>query len=172
MRGRRRTERPPDFGLKITLDWPGYFRAFCTDHGGDPVVHEGRLLFRDGWRYSMSDHRGPEWPPPEDLTELKRLMTTYWHRKRVIVAHDVRQLEEAIKVLANAQRDRPTPLQRVVRYRDETGKVVTHRGPLNLDVLRSGRLAEMKRVLVKCDRMLAELYKAEPIQPPEVVDVR
>jgi hypothetical protein len=56
--------------LEVAVNWQELFMEFCRQHGGDPVFHDGRLLFQDGWTHSADNHRGPSWPPSTEPIEL------------------------------------------------------------------------------------------------------
>lgn len=150
----------------IELDWVGYFKAFSEAHGGNPLVHGGRLLFPDGWRYSASDYAGPEWAPPDDPEAHRALLRAYWGRRKGVVNSEARQLRGDLDHLRGLQSVRKVPLQalRYVKVTDpETGtsgyKAVS--GPLDLTAM-EGRLAWLQDDLTECDRVLAALRNAKP----------
>ena len=66
---------PPEVNFR--LSWRDYFLGFCGAHG-EPVQAMGRLLFPDGWSYSSTDYKGPEWPPPAGAEQLAELLRAYW----------------------------------------------------------------------------------------------
>ena len=107
--------------IRIRLDWKAYFVAFCQEHGEGPLFHRGRLLFRDGWTYSSTDYKGPEWPPPEDEEELLKLLLTYWTLRRSAVKKEL--VSEAIKLaqLKEATMVRSAPLQQSIPVTDGNG---------------------------------------------------
>lgn len=95
------------------LDWRAYFAKFCDLHGGranSPVEHNGKLLFMDGWTYSNIDHAGPEWPPPDDPTELRLLQIAYWQRRKVIVRSLAQRTRETIEKFQQLTAGRSAPL--------------------------------------------------------------
>jgi hypothetical protein len=83
----------------VKIDWKGYFHEFRLEHG-EPVEHNGRLLFGDGWTYSNTDYAGPEWPPPEERAELLRMQQTYWTLRRGLLVQECTWLEQQIESLA------------------------------------------------------------------------
>ena len=45
--------------MKIRINTKDTYRIFYQLHGGEPVIHGNRLLFRDGWSYSrVAEERG------------------------------------------------------------------------------------------------------------------
>lgn len=150
----------------VELDWVGYFRAFSDAHGGSPLLHQGRLLFPDGWRYSSSDHAGPEWPPPEDRDARRGLLLAYWTRRKGIVHAEHLRLKDDLEHLRGMQALRRVPLHVVRRERTEDGwKTVSE--PMDLAPL-EGRLAWLADDLVECDKVLAALRSAgNELQRPE-----
>lgn len=87
----------------VEIDWPRYFRDFCAAHGGNPVAVGGKdsviLLFADGWTHSATDHAGPEWPPPDDPEQLRKLKLLYWQTRRQMVSSELTALERALRGL-------------------------------------------------------------------------
>lgn len=141
----------------VTLDWKAYFKAFEEEHGKNPVVFEGRLLFSDGWTYSASDHAGPEWPPPADEAELRRLQVAYWRKRKQIVSSELVRLRHDIDGLRHMQSVKSIPLRQVVRYFDSDAKKrVTERQQLDLAGLES-RLRWLEADAADCEAKLTEL---------------
>lgn len=99
---------------KIVLDHRAYFYKFCEEHGGDPVEHEGRLLFRDGWTYSNIDYAGPEWPPPPDQNEVRRLKFAYWRQFKALAVRQLGYLSRIAGDLGRLQASKSAPLMRRV----------------------------------------------------------
>ena len=97
-------------GVRSTLDWRAYFRRFCDAHGGSPVSYKGRLLFADGWEYSATDYRGPEFPPPSKK-EAEALSRRYWQMRLAVVNRCRRSLREQIEHLSALQNSFSGPLQ-------------------------------------------------------------
>ena len=98
---------------KVRLNWKAYFDAFSEAHGGDPVLNEGRLLFRDGWTYACSSYAGPEWPPETKEDEL-RLRECYWRRRLNIVLGIRTNLAAQLDHLRNLQSTRKVKLKQVL----------------------------------------------------------
>lgn len=140
------------------LDWPAYFRVFCEAHGTDgepgwPVYYRGQLLFADGWRYSSTDHSGPEWPPPDDPGQLKELLTFYWKRRLAIVESERVKVATQLINQEQAQRGRNQPLQVTWTIREEMddGRIVRRqaKGAATLDNLKA-RLSWLEGDVEKC----------------------
>lgn len=122
--------KPPSPAPAVQLDWRAYFEEFSEIHGRNPIVHGGRLLFPDGWMYSMNDYRGPEYPPPEEERTHRALVRTYWLRRRAIISSELEDVNRLIEALEVEQDVRSAPLQQVVRYYDrDTRTYKTRRGP-------------------------------------------
>lgn len=106
------------------ISWRAYFKRFCAEHGGDPFEFRGWLLFRDGWRYSNTSHRGPELPPQNE-GERRDLSRIYWKLRRAAVNLERRTLEMNLRTLEALQRDRSAPLQAAIEHRDKVTNPVT-----------------------------------------------
>lgn len=148
---RVKTQLPLSARRTIRIDHRATFRAFCDAHGGDPIMHNGTLLFRDGWRHSATSYRGPEFAPPDDTAERVALIHAYWRRRREVLELRHRDLELAIANLDDAQRASTAPLYERVTYRGDAG-MVTETRPIDvialreqLDILASD-LDEAKRI--------------------------
>lgn len=138
----------------VRIDSRATFRAFYEEHGGDPVMHGERLLFRDGWTHSATDHRGPEWPPPSDPAKALELIAVYWRRRHSVLAAKADDLREAIANLEGTMRTRSSPLMQQRRFRDEeTGRVVVSVEPVSIDNLRE-RLAILVEDAAEAKRFL------------------
>lgn len=137
----------------IQLDWRAYFKAFCEMHGGNPVLHNGRLLFSDGWMYSVDSLSGVEYGAPLDETELTKLQIEYWQARKKIVASEYEQLAVLKDMLLKTQADRSAPLQHTFRLTDDdTGKTVTRSGPLDIGMFDS-RIQWLTDDIHECDCM-------------------
>lgn len=136
---------------RIDLDWRAYFIEFCRTHG-EPVEWEGRLLFRDGWTYSRTDYRGPEWGPPADLAELDRLVSLYWRTRHALVKTALDATAHKRNVLHDLAKSRSLPLQQATK--DEHGNP-TYR-PLNTAAL-DARIEWLCADLRECEQRLKEL---------------
>lgn len=108
---------------RIKLDWRAYFLKFIEVHG-EPMKVGGRLLFQDGWQYSIDDYQGPEYPPPVGRGQLCRLQLTYWENRRDRLAVEVLSLTGRIGALKGWQHGRSLPLQQRVIYKGEDDKGV------------------------------------------------
>lgn len=121
----------------VQIDWRSYFYEFCKVHGNSPVPHPydptgakppTRLLFEDGWTYSSTDYRGPEYPPPEDPRDLRELLTTYWRVRYAILNNECTRLKNTILGLQTLQSTKSAPLQQISKHLDpDTGGVVQER---------------------------------------------
>lgn len=140
----------------IELDWEAYFHQFCEAHGKYPVMYNGALLFPDGYRYSSSDYQGPEFPPPSDPVEHKRLMIAYWLRRLSIVQAERKKMEHYLTDLTNLQRGHSVPLVHRVTFKDDDGKTVTKTQPVNMRVLEM-RLDWLTQDVKDCKSKLQEL---------------
>ena len=108
------------FPLAVRLDWRAYFLEFLEAHGNNPVEHQGRLLFADGWSYSSTDYAGPETPPPDNVIELADLQRVYWTKRRELVRRELARL----RPLANLQRSRALPLKhRIGCFVEDAGRM-------------------------------------------------
>ncbi len=145
--------------LGIELDWPAYYEEFKRAHG-DPIQWKGRLLFRDGWSYSLSDYKGPEYKPPTGQ-RLEDLKLIYWRIYAVLVTRELTQLEATIEGLRYFQTQRDVPLQRrEIRWDHESQVASLLVRDLDLDDF-AGRLGELKAMRDECVTNLAELKKAK-----------
>lgn len=144
----------------LQLDWKAYYDRFDAAHGGHPLSFKGRLLWRDGWTYSSTDHAGPEWKPPEDPKELKVLQTTYWMARRSLIRDEVRRLEDDLRNLRETQRAKSVPLQVVRRVRTTNAEgipiVVAQYDDIDFDVLEAG-LKYRRMDLDECEVALKEI---------------
>lgn len=104
--------------MKIKLDWHAYFQGFCEQHG-KPVNWRGRLLFPDGWTYSRTEYRGPEWPPPEDEVELAEMRKDYWQLRVQKAEDDLKEVRRLYENLKEQQEVRSAPLKYGTRFYDE-----------------------------------------------------
>lgn len=139
---------------EVQLDWQAYFYAFQEKHG-EAVQVNNRLLYADGYQYSAHDYAGPEWQPPSDLEQLRKLRVTYWQRRRSIVYNTLVNLRSEAEQLRLAQLGRSVPLQRVVTYYDDD-KLTTTKGEVNLTDL-NAKVADLKARVEDCDKHLKDL---------------
>jgi len=108
--------------LKVKLDWKNYYFKFSEQHGGNPVVYKEVQLFCDGWRYSLTDYAGPEYPPPEDKKELRKLQLVYWYTRWNRAKNELNFVEQKAVMLRNLQSTKDGQLQHIVTSEDENGK--------------------------------------------------
>lgn len=139
--------------IKLTLDWPAYFRQFSETHMGTPVIYHGRQLFQDGWMYSASDYAGPEWPPPDDPMELKELIKAYWLIRVRKTRQVYKSLKENLDNLQAMQRARGVPLQAIVVYTDSENKRKTDRVPVDYAMLRQELAFVAQELLDSTDKL-------------------
>lgn len=133
------------------IDWRQYFLDFCEVHGKVPMELDGKLVFSDGWSYSCNDHRGPEYPPPEEPKELQQLLLRYWHRRRTAVELELRKARIALETAENAVANRSAQLTVYSQIRDpESGRIMVSRAPLNIDDYR-GRVEWLEADAKICD---------------------
>lgn len=142
--------------LEIQIDWEQYFRDFCEAHGRYYVMYHGTMLFPDGYRYSASDYKGPEWPAPEDKDKLRHLKLIYYNRRLTIVQEEYRKMDAFIKDLTNLQRQLSCPLSQRVISKDEDGKTVVSSQRLDIELLEK-RLEWLKQDVVDCENMIRSL---------------
>lgn len=140
----------------VRLDWAAYFRKFCELHG-EPVKHNGRLIFRDGYAYSATDHAGPEYPPPSDPRELLLLRRVYWVKRRRMVQAEMDELKATVRALFEAQSGRSAPLQQTTSFVDDDGKRQVSVG----DVDRQALLERMKWLVDDARECNSELRALE-----------
>lgn len=144
----------------LQLDWKSYYDRFDSAHGGYPIPFRGRLLWRDGWTYSSTDHAGPEWKPPEDTKELKVFKSHYWNSRRVLIADSVRRTEDDLRNLRETQRAKCVPLQVVKRVRSTNAEgipiVIAQYEDIDFDVLEA-KLKYDRIELEECAIALKEL---------------
>lgn len=112
--------------LKVKLDWRNYYFRFSELHGGTPIIYKGRQLFQDGWGYSLEDYAGPEYPPPEDAKELRKLQIIYWYTRWNRAKNELNFVQSRASDLKNLQSAKSAPLQHVVVGEDEEGKKTRH----------------------------------------------
>ena len=152
--------------IRIDLDWTAYYAKFKEMHGMWPVKFKGRLLFEDGWTYSLTDLKGPEWSPPTEYFELWKLHVAYWAIRRRIVKHERDYLRILLDNLRELQRNKSAPLQqRFVAYNeDREGNQVPSYEFKDVDLLsiEEGRLAWLEEDVRECNERLITLQKNKP----------
>lgn len=143
---------------RIRLDWRAYFRSFVEAHG-EPIRWGKRLIFPDGWAYAALDHKGPEWPPPENPNDLRRLQKKYWDLRLAMIQSQRQRLEGDLRALDEMQRARRIPLQERFLYVEETadGPVARYETrPLDLSAM-TERLVWLSSQADLCVMKLGEL---------------
>lgn len=138
-----------------TLDWAAYFRAFCELHG-EPVTWRGVLLFRDGWTHAAKDHRGPEWPPPDDLERLRGMRLAYWTIRLKKVKVQALQLKGEIEHLQSVKAVRSAVPMVTLREQTDEGRWRKIAKPLDLTLLLD-RLSWLSDQIKDCEREIAAL---------------
>lgn len=141
-------------GYKVELDFKAYFLEFCKIHG-EPVEYKGRLLFSDGWMYSLTDYQGPEYHPPLDNRELDIFILNYWLLRRSYLTNLLLKYEHELKLLKDVQASHSLPLQQVVKIQDEQ-RIRKHYKPLTLNNLEQ-RVEWVRKDLIECDVRLKEI---------------
>src|SRR5687767_8483373 len=95
----RKRVRHPD--VLRELDWKSYWERFRAAHGIWSVTYQGKQLFADGWQYGMNeDYSGPEYPPPSDPTEVRRLALCYWKMRKFYVKKNIEFVEQQLQQVA------------------------------------------------------------------------
>ena len=153
----------PEFkGPQVELDWTAYYNEFKQLHGKWPVKYKGRVLFPDGWTYSASELAGPEWPPPTDPEELRKLQLAYWLIRRGMVRDEHHVLKTTVEFLADLQSKKSAPLQhKHFVYNDETGRHSLQSDAVNVAEMRAGRLKWLEDDLVECEERIHQLRMAK-----------
>lgn len=153
---RIRPAKPDSDRFRVRLDWRAYFNRFCQAQG-EPVEHKGRWLFKNGWTYALTDYSGPEWEPPADTEELRKLKMAYWAKRRSMIKHELITLKFRHDGLRARQADLCCPLQEVVAVNDVDGKPAgVETRDLQLDRIKL-RIEWLEGDLEQCDGMLREL---------------
>jgi hypothetical protein len=113
-------------GDRVIIDWQAYYVAFVEKHG-EPVVHNDRLLFRDGWQYGRYSYQGPEYPPPDTRTQRRFLQQCYWDLQIQKLTREERTLANHIDTIKKWNDTRSMTLKTKVVYkdRDDKGNEVT-----------------------------------------------
>jgi len=140
----------------VEFDWDTYFQDFDQYHGGDPVVYgETRLLYRDGWMYSLTDSAGPEWKPAKE--EKVKFQIEYWETRKAETRKEYQWLQQRLKALSSFQEARSLPLK-VFTYvqNEETGQKRRETIDLNLDMIQE-RIYWLYQNEEECIEMLNEL---------------
>ena len=120
------------------------------------MLHKDKLLWRDGWRYSATDYRGPEVAPPKDPCERRKLVRGYWLTRLALVNLQRRYLAEQLVGLEETSRSRSAPLQAWRPGRDDKGKRMVLRGELDLRAVRD-RLDLLRADAEQCEAKIKEV---------------
>lgn len=155
------TIEPKQQVVSIRLNWRAYFKEFCTKHGGDPIVRDNRLLFKDGWMYSAYDFAGPEYRPPDDPRRLQQLQFTYWAKRSIIVERECRRLCKQRDAMLQFQSAKSVPLQQAVVIVSEEGKRDVLMQDLDLSMF-EGRILWLEADHKECQKQINQLSEKEP----------
>ena len=142
--------------LRFRFDWKAYWEGFKAIHG-EPMPFGARLLFPDGWMYSSTDYRGPEWAPGEDEVRLRRL---YCMARRREIKRQLRDTAEFLRELSTFASTKSAPLMQVGPVCIEDGKPVREAVKVNLQALQD-RVHWLESELVKAQRTLWQLQEME-----------
>lgn len=156
-RNLHRLAEPPRRLLRFKIDWRASFMRFCREHG-EPIEHEGRLVFGDGWSHSATDHRGPCWPPPEDVEKLAAIRKAYWTKRLEIVTREHTVVLDGLEAVGRVAGSRGgAPL--MVRGQGMPGARKAGQGEareVDMEALRE-RLRWLAQAADECHRVLEEL---------------
>lgn len=148
---------------QVTINWVAYYRAFEQLHGGNPIPHKGKLLFRDAWLYSSTDHSGPEWAPPDDPSDAKALRLVYWTERRKILGLSQQMLQQQLMGLRSLQAKRSAALQQTTStWDDEQQKRVSSIGPIDYSELER-EVGYFDNDLRECAEQLTLLQSTEQL---------
>lgn len=150
--------------LELRLDWTAYWREFQAIHGGDPLPYRGRLLFRDGWTYSATDHAGPEWAPPGDDSvhghptgeASAKLRREYWSGHRARIVSELSPRERRLDGLRDLARGKSAPLMIAITVTGDDGKSRAASAPLDLMPLEA-RIEFLRGARDECDWEIAAI---------------
>ena len=145
---------------KIKLDWKAYFDRFIDEHG-EPVVSDGVLLFQDGWRYSLTDYKGPEYKPPKERKALTKLKRIYWTKIREQYDAEAKVLKNQVQGYEELALRLSLPLQQTLSIPEpgKTGHTVYRKGkPTDLDLtVLHHQLDDLESLIEQCDTELGAL---------------
>lgn len=163
---------------RMRVDWRQYFRDFCEKHG-DPLTHPSGavLLFPDGWSYSATSHRGPEWPPPDDPQQHWEQVRLYWRLARLGIRRELVVAREELAGVVAAVQLRSACLTVTTTVRDpDTGAATRVSTPLDPADFRA-RVAELEADLAgaeskvrACETELLLLRLPRPAGEPTADD--
>lgn len=147
-------------GYRVQLDWRAYFYRFMEVHGEPVVYQEDKLLFSDGWQYTIRDYQGPEYPPPSDSKKLCSLKREYWELLQAKLKREYQKLKRQVKTLQEWQSQRDLPLQRRIVYegRNDAGAISLMSETEELDLSSfSSKLNDFEYLLRECEENLSLL---------------
>ena len=135
--------------MKIRINTKDTYRIFYQLHGGEPVIHGNRLLFRDGWSYSRVGHDGPAYPPDD----AGKLIKTYWKLRRKALIEEHAKLfhayDSAKKLAESAQHDIALEVEILG---EEQGARKTW-APISIDEIEL-KLSSLRAEIDECERVL------------------
>ncbi len=145
-----------DLTKSVQFDWHSYFEDFDLAHGGEPVTRGGtRLLYRDGWEYSLNNLAGPEWAPTKET--IHKLKITYWQTREDLVTQELALLKQQIKMLGDFQQLKDQ-LLKVFTYEYNEDSGTTKRVTINLNLSHiEARISWLKEDLTDCNSELNSL---------------
>jgi len=144
--------------IKIELNWLAYWAEFKRIHHDHPVRWGGRFLFRDGWTYGTNP-KGPEWPPPEDPVELRRLQRDYWTIRLAELRYEYADVADSLDSLRQMQDGRSATLMQRIREH-QNGRLVTDDRPLDLSALEL-RLSDLRGYVAEAIDNLTKLEEPD-----------
>lgn len=146
-----------DQSIYIEIDWQQYYEDFCEAHGKYPILHNSRLLFPDGWTYSIDDYAGPEWPPPDNPVELARLRLIYYQRRLDIVQEELRNMTTILHNIEDLQRVKSVQLKQTIATFDEaTNNIKSETVPIST-VLVKKRIEWLSKDVDNCKSTINSL---------------
>jgi hypothetical protein len=141
----------------IKINWAATWARYKQEHGPNPIVYRGRLLFEDGYRHAINDPKGPEWPP-KDENEKRELQIIYWSHYQSIITATLQQLQSRLEVLKSFNSIRSSPIQHTVSSLDNKGQTITYAedfDPINNPI--HARIEQLKYELDLCNSKLEKL---------------
>lgn len=138
------------------IDWVGYYENFRDKHG-EPVSYQGRILFPDGWTYSATDFKGPEYPPPEDKLQLWEMQKAYWIIRKAMLLVEFSDLKVKAECIVELQSVKDAPLMFLQTTIKEDGTKEKLSQEFDLTIL-IDRLDFLTQQITVCDREIGQ-YK-------------
>jgi hypothetical protein len=150
-----------DLSSAVEFDWTKYRDNFDFNHGQDPVIFgENRVLYRDGWMYSLSNVAGPEWPPENEI-QKKELQEIYWLARKSASQNELGWLRKQLRGLSNFQDCKSGKLQvYTYRFNEETGERRRETIDLDLDSVQA-RIDWVTSDLESSEKELKEIRDGE-----------